>query len=74
MGDVTDCCEQCGVDHGCSGTQQNNGGKPGSEVIPDGDHAQRQGLDEHAADDQWFASDPVREGTGDQLPGAQTAG
>jgi hypothetical protein len=44
------------VDHGGAGSEQDDDGKPDSQVIPNLDHRQRCFLDEHPSGDYWFAA------------------
>ena len=67
VGDVADRGEQGRVDHGGAGAEQGGAERPRPEPGGGGDQRDRRRLDEHAAGDQRFAADPVRQAAGDEL-------
>lgn len=74
VGDVADGCEQGRVHHRGAGAEQHCGGRPDGEAFGRGEHAERGGLKEHAADDERLAADAVGEAAGDELPEAPHCG
>ena len=67
VGDVADRGEQRRVDHRGAGAEQRGAERPRPEAGGRGDPADRDGLGEHAADDEPLAADAVGECAGDEL-------
>ena len=59
VGDVPDCGQQGGIDHGGAGAQQPRRSKPPQEGVARRDHRQPAGLGEHPRSDQMLATPPV---------------
>ena len=67
MGDVADGGQQGWVDQGGADPKEAGAGRPGREAAGLGGAGQRGGLQQHPADDEQFAAEPVRQRTREEL-------